>query len=880
MLEVTASGCTGFFMVKTTANRDCHCGEQKSVGENESGIALMMSLGILSLILILAMSFSYQAQTDKIAATNRSDEARSRLLAESGLERALAWLSMDYGGEQYPPRGGNAFASVDLNGQTQYYQVSRRTPAEDTGIETALSTGWLPVAILSSLPADASWQDVVDADGMLTGRVSFLILDESGKIDPGAVVTPNHEPFFDSNGDGDYSTGEHYFDIDGDGKMTPGEGEAFAISNEGHEIRVGGSPEEMVISDTFWIALPVVGSSDVKGSWFSIPHMIAAGVSSSPVPGAGYATYFPHSYDIEAWWDETAEADLHRFDLARTDWVDLAVEDILHDAAEFYDGDGNITSIPTSDSGIPWLDGITPDTIRNQVAANLIDYCDADSLPTTDFTPATEDDPETEEDESQPFSATYCGLERVPYLNEIAFRLSYTVANGDTEEDLTDDTGTLTIQPYVELVNVYDESFSANSLILMYRYSIDGTAYEDEFHLSVGSVPAHAYKVVTDETQAVVRGTVFVEGEEGEEDDNTVDEVAVIILSCKAFLSDGDPDETIVPLDLAIADVSTDEGLLSDGMNRYASLQVRDPRANTRTENWSWVEDEETGSCIVETDLSELSGSLGDGLSGMKNSNADPSVAGTGYDLETVDDPKDGVSTAYIRNGPMRSLWELGAIHRGEPWRTINLRKYGTGTPGDYDDGDAGILDQVKLGPYTEMRGKVNLNTPVEAVLQTLFYGISLNGTYADPAGDVEDLGASGNLNTLIDGIVGENGAWASRGAVAKVIDADLVPELEAPEDEEDPHPDVTDRLAEELIGKIANLSTIRQNYFRIIVCAQTLKDIGMLGSIPDGFSEVTKESGGNTLVSVLSEQKIMAIVYRDAFTNRFRIERFEYLDD
>lgn len=32
------------------------------------------------------------------------------------------------------------------------------------------------------------------------------------------------------------------------------------------------------------------------------------------------------------------------------------------------------------------------------------------------------------------------------------------------------------------------------------------------------------------------------------------------------------------------------------------------------------------------------------------------------------------LSTAYIRNAPMQSLWELGVIHRGAAWQTLNLK--------------------------------------------------------------------------------------------------------------------------------------------------------------------------------------------------------------
>lgn len=115
-------------------------------------------------------------------------------------------------------------------------------------------------------------------------------------------------------------------------------------------------------------------------------------------------------------------------------------------------------------------------------------------------------------------------------------------------------------------------------------------------------------------------------------------------------------------------------------------------------------------------------------------------------DVEVVDDPAWGhttgkktsgatvsghVSTAFIRhakptkgsNGepierPMESPWELGAIHRGSAWKTLNIAvspDYDTAKGfvdkggGTFEQGDAPILDQVKMINDTTCLGKVNL---------------------------------------------------------------------------------------------------------------------------------------------------------------------------
>ena len=114
-------------------------------------------------------------------------------------------------------------------------------------------------------------------------------------------------------------------------------------------------------------------------------------------------------------------------------------------------------------------------------------------------------------------------------------------------------------------------------------------------------------------------------------------------------------------------------------------------------------------------------------------------------DIEQKTDPDTGnvepwtVSTAYIRNAPMESLWEIGAIHRGGgPWQTLNIHTMSddplktieyiskAGIDTSYDDGDAHILSQLKLTSDSEVEGRINVNTYNAKVLQALLQGIAV----------------------------------------------------------------------------------------------------------------------------------------------------------
>ncbi len=79
------------------------------------------------------------------------------------------------------------------------------------------------------------------------------------------------------------------------------------------------------------------------------------------------------------------------------------------------------------------------------------------------------------------------------------------------------------------------------------------------------------------------------------------------------------------------------------------------------------------------------------------------------------------LSTAYIRNGKMESLWELGAVSRGTPFQTINLTNadldWSWGNPVEYNGGDGLILDQTALYRHDKdgvamvrSYGKIDLN--------------------------------------------------------------------------------------------------------------------------------------------------------------------------
>ena len=253
-------------------------------------------------------------------------------------------------------------------------------------------------------------------------------------------------------------------------------------------------------------------------------------------------------------------------------------------------------------------------------------------------------------------------------------------------------------------------------------------------------------------------------------------------------------------------------------------------------------------------------------------------VAVTEVDTETAADPAwlgtnagQHVSTAYIRNSPMVSAWELGLIHRGREWQTLNLKKAGgfdgaasisldnmkdsynwTGSGTDYAKGDGAILDFVKLGVNCRSMGKLQLKqlssdaitrsgvTPaysrdlVKMLFDKIRVGQTMKDFYTDTAfGSTPATPTGGSavstpaaattaFVSAVDSLAGDsfalrsqflNTAYGQSGTTFGLAQS------------------ANDALQEELIGKTANLLTVggntAGNIFRVLIVAQSIKDGG-----------------------------------------------------
>ncbi len=919
--------------------------EQARQRPGERGIALMLTLGIVALVLILAMGFAFTARTDRYAAAIGADLTRTRLLCESGLERAMAYMYHSSRSVDAPRSfvlstcSGSVFTGTPADAQMvkRFYNISRADPAKrDTvGLAAALATdlglNYVPPCLGDLVSSGESWQQVEDPDGNLTGRFCYLVVDETGRLDPYGLVT-HFEPFQDDN-DNDYhdaseqwhevnqafdgtdwwsvgasspdtggayfSPGEpyydgtspkHYLDIDGDGAHTD---TASSAVYEGSEWRKGVLPLEIDLRYVFRAAYadPTIGErlrsrlwidaadGTRQGTWFSWRHL-ATGLGVEDASDRYRATrmlcpYFQGRADKEAFYEYDSTTSpvtvtaKRRLNVKTFGWDTPGAHTQLLSAGLNVDYQETDSS---DNECIPWLreicatldldgsgavDSTDHELLRKQVCANLVDFCDSDSEVTTDY------------DGSLPGNdVSHCGLERGPYINEVAFQVQLQgplpAGGGDDYE--------FSVDAFVELVNIYDTAFSDIEVKLFFDYpDLPGIGGESRrtYTQSGLSVSANSYHVIhfPQETMSLTDldapgGDIPVEFQ--------IDDVVVTVEV------DGEL------LDYARVTGGCTAVSLDPGGSASASLEARDPRCNTHEAGWVW-------SGFLDN-TSPLQGSYFEDsppyttYNGRRNSVGNPSDPGipTDHDPETVTDPKDGVSTAYIPNAPVQTLWELGAVHRGEPWRTLNLRAYAlednAADSETYANGDGRLLDQVDwfewedAGGYgIRTLGKVDANSPLEDVWKPVLYGVETGRGYADPLGLALAPGSRTPLdetdaNTLAPQVAAAAlaGAKAGRGALCAVTALQL---------------GSTDRSREELVGKLANILTVGQrNYFTVIVAAQTLKDLGTV-STDESFTVPRFTDGTDREVLLLAEQKILSVVSRDAVTKELRVERVEFLE-
>ena len=872
----------------------------------------------------------------------------ARMIVQAGLNRSLASLNKYISDE-----------TLELSDIYTYSEAKDHSDNLANLLETTVDgVTYFETADYSS-DEGPHWQYLPENFALdsepITGRFAYLVIAQSGKLDLSASIDNGF--YVDSPNNNAVSEGSYISDR----TSLKSDGINYVLGRPGKNIN------ELFLDtlDTNWLTASYLqqissyfasprgklkGTDNTwKAQWDDFTTLFTSLQINDNDEKENFRTYFSigNSPDPEAFWvddgDKNRESSefLKRFQLNRTDWDDITVDSIK-----------NIPILNTSSEnnhGILWFNnwksaGGMGEVVncQNQVIANLIDYNDTDNNATTD-------------DENNP---TYVGLEAVPYTNEVCLDIPVTINKTLlTSSDLTDYE-----QPYIDvtmqtdseaglLINYYDQNNYSGETYYKYEFTINKPKMILELinlYSVSGAIPTNAnvqlsigflfgdkdnpgeYDYLDEELDFVFDNDtancyIFTsnEYEYMEKEFSTFSKPITVIdeeyydnpvlyafinhikVKVSEYTSSVTPD--FYDYSYVVDSDEPDSFIVMEGVgsNTYQlNYQVQDSRQNLLDTDWEQDNPQTiSGELYDPSDREDLS------LNSNYPTNTYRDTNSTTMDHEYYNDSvnDDGkpydLSTTYIRNAPMQSPWELGFIHRGEAWQTLNLKKYNmtewdagdSGGGNNYEDGDANLLDQIKMTSDTLTQGKVNINSQIEETLKVLFEKIEVGtnitntegsgnedwtGTHAVDAVDANNLAVE--IKTITSAVDGE---FLTRAQILRPDNG--IPLLYNDSlglNQE------TDATQEELIGKFINLcKTTQQNTFYIIVIAQKIKDVGIAGQTltltkdgnKDGITTTVPvkmgryDSDGD---EILSTKKLFAIVKYTG--SKFYIHFLKYLDN
>ena len=926
--------------------------------KNEKGVALIFSLIILSLLMIMALAFALDSMFEQKAAYNSANASAARILAKSQLKQVLSLITA--GETNF--ENGNIY-SKDITYGTgspiEHFDMLREQDTPVIPYSRLRVTGVLDEnndnSCLRGTSPAVNWNYIRNSDGNIIGRTAFVIVPDA-KIPLDSLIDIS----FDEKDDNEARIGGKVSEINVRGALP-----IIANNHAGADIITISGDFNWLFSEGGPAAgggkRPLVGwesFDELITAIESIPNAVALSLTEESELKSNLT--LSSSSDKEAFWadkngnDKIDDMELYRrFNLARTDWdpalpadnnnandlVFLRTEILLdtgntgtptQEMQEWLDADTNATIT----SGLSWLacfgyqaDGTVDISQggtfgnsaagviarRNQIAANLKDYCDDDDnggsilhRPTSDVSPTRADSPNWLDDATQP---TFTGNERTPYINKIGVQATSTLSSTAVAGGKIT-TMTVSVKPYIGLIDMYRNIYPNNVYATVegtvsVSVSLNGGAYTalpniviDNSSLTISggasnwAVDSNGYSTWVGGTASAdesIDSGVFLSTVTATVKVTNITITKVVLHDVSGNGYDYVKTLTVTPPtpnDIAFTTSSTEQTKYY-----WAGLEVNDPRQNLNVGDWVKLTPQENtlaSSVFAVTGANECQANSGNpntfiGSPGIVS----PSTVDPSYDVEGSDPASGQISTAFIRNAPMESPWELGFIHRGEIWQTINLKKY---VPvkgisvctiganqyiaggGAYDDGDANILDQIKMTAEPESPQKINLRAIEDIFFDTLFSKIKLGADIARDADTSVPVVPANHMTTAsiagltpVTGIEiavsplslppGPSAAYSTmRQAIKDWFEtADLenytnlsrasvvgnVSSIFISADSTEPNPTIsllatnTDAAQEELIGKIINLTKFGREAgnFTIIVVAQTIKDVGVLST-------------------------------------------------
>ncbi len=145
---------------------------------SNDGVALIISLGLLSVLTLLTVAFAISMRVERLASRSFADSIRAKNLMEVAFTRAMDAVQVGMTAphcQYYPDWPSSALGSSAGGG-------SLLLPSIFSGEATNLVPGVLATGC-QAVASSVKWQDITDCDDKKVGRVAYLIADCSGLAD-------------------------------------------------------------------------------------------------------------------------------------------------------------------------------------------------------------------------------------------------------------------------------------------------------------------------------------------------------------------------------------------------------------------------------------------------------------------------------------------------------------------------------------------------------------------------------------------------------------------------------------------------------------------------------------------------------------------------
>lgn len=802
----------------------------------EKGVALLFSLGILGLMTVLALTFASVSMTNKTIAENSIHKLFAKNYAKSLVDR-IRFASAEYINPASPtdsytikPQNLHRFFS---SGPDKHFDHLWRLGLSGKSIESALFNVDYQGNFNYDTNVNPTWQYLknTDADNEIVARYAYkVIAADRPLVDLQTTVFAKKDPLTDGATD----------------KRNPGTATDYQRAGLVPEELNPNILWSAIASPTAYASIFNANISKLENQIFSNYEQLDPFINKTTDSAAEIEDKVKNFSSVivnDAFSDGTrkfpelfiSQSDpqkrYHRFNIYKIfkDWE--GSKPSLADRQNLVNrmiNEGLIkeyTSEKVTDNSLPWLakfENPADNPNQNkQIAANIVDFFTESSEPTSNLTDA--DWSKAVENNTAP---EYTGLKKTPYISGVGVDIKL-----DATQEVTPVTDTsnfthtynitVTATPIVEIINMYEgltgESLTAtlngdlSFTVNLYQDNTDSATVVKTLDMKLSDTDkVNGFQVLTMESNGTGPDSFKAKllslkpftfeaqiGEYSFEDtENTLKplyyEIKNIVFKPQKVSLNSVADSVSTGIDFAVIDATDATGKVDDpttgskieitateafsGSPTSIAYRVSDPRHNLISSAWTRYNKYTDGGFWTTAEVPTLT------------NNIDPVASGSDTAYKDIyknsEDAYDPLSApTYLPQKAMKSPWELGAIHRGEAWRTLNLLTYNDslreGLGGtSYDKGDANLLDQIKLTDETFQYGKININelsgnidgTPgknmriIDAILKNVTTVAAADGGAKDTA--LTDIGnkllLSPSDTTSTDNIFGVKNALAT----------------------------------------------------------------------------------------------------------------------